>query len=130
VIVVDASVLIAHLDERDTHHERARNRLLDLAADPLGASPITIAEVLVGPARQRRLEEARAALTTLEVTEIAFGEESSTRLAVLRAETWLQLPDCCVLLTAQESGAQGLFTFDEQLAATASRLGLASVGDA
>ena len=128
MIVVDASVLIAQLDERDAHHERAHDRLLELAAQSLGASPITTAEVLVGPARQGRLEEARAALMTLGVTEIAFGAEASTRLAVLRAETQLKLPDCCVLLAAQESGAQGLFTFDEQLAATASRLGLASVG--
>jgi predicted nucleic acid-binding protein len=128
VIVVDASVLIAQLDERDAHHERAQDRLLDLAAHPLGASPITIAEVLVGPARQGRLEEARAALRALEVTEIPFGDGASTRLAVLRAETQLKLPDCCVLLAAEEARARSLLTFDEQLGATASRLGLVGVG--
>ena len=45
-------MLIAHLDASDCHHSRAEELLL-LAADqarPLGASPITLAEVLVDPA--------------------------------------------------------------------------------
>lgn len=130
MIVVDASVLIAQLDERDAHHDRARDRLLDLAAHPLGASPITIAEVLVGPARQGRLEEARAALRALEVAEIPLTAGASTRLAVLRAETRLRLPDCCVLLAAEEAPGRGLLTFDERLGETASRMGLVSAGRA
>ena len=38
MIVVDASVLIAHLDERDALHERAVERLLAAAGETLGAS--------------------------------------------------------------------------------------------
>jgi toxin FitB len=126
VIVVDASVLIAQLDEHDADHEHAHDRLLDLAAHPLCASPITVAEVLVGPARQGRLEDARAALRTLEVTEIPFSDGASTRLAVLRAGTQLKLPDCCVLLAAEDARARSLLTFDDRLSAAASRLGLVS----
>jgi predicted nucleic acid-binding protein len=53
VIVVDASVLIAHLDERDALHQRAVERLLEAADQPLACSPITLADVLVGPTRLR-----------------------------------------------------------------------------
>lgn len=65
VIVVDASVLIAHFDAGDAHHERAETLLLAVADEPLAASPLTLAEVLVGPARAGRLDAATAALRQL-----------------------------------------------------------------
>jgi hypothetical protein len=45
VIVLDASVLIAHVDATDSHHDRA-DELLLLAVDqeqPLGAGPLRLA---------------------------------------------------------------------------------------
>jgi predicted nucleic acid-binding protein len=39
VIVVDASVLIAHLDERDALHEQAVERLLAAAGETPAAAP-------------------------------------------------------------------------------------------
>jgi predicted nucleic acid-binding protein len=63
VIVVDAGVLIAHLDERDALHERASGGLLAAAGETLGASTLTLAELLAGPARRDRLDDARAAMT-------------------------------------------------------------------
>lgn len=125
MIIVDASVLIAHLDERDAQHDQALDRLLDLALHPLAASPITIAEVLVGPARHGRLDAAHAALRALEITEITLTPDASTRLAVLRADTRLKLPDCCVLLAAQDAGAHQILTFDDRLGAAAARMGFA-----
>ena len=62
MIVVDASVLIAHLDERDALREQAVERLLAAGGEALGASTLTLAEVFVGPARRRRLDDARAAI--------------------------------------------------------------------
>lgn len=50
MIVLDANVLIAHLDYTDALHERATDLLLDLADRQLGASPMTLADVLMGPA--------------------------------------------------------------------------------
>jgi predicted nucleic acid-binding protein len=120
VIVLDASVLIAHLDADDTHHERARERLLDAADQQFAASPITLAEVLVGPTRAGRLPEARAALGTLGVTELPLPANAAERLAQLRVETQLKLPDCCVLLAAHEAACPVL-TFDERLAREADR---------
>lgn len=121
--IADASVLIAHLDEKDRHHGHASELLLELAERPLGASPITVAEVLVGPARARRLEAALAALRDLALQEVSLGSDASARLAVLRAETGLRLPDCCVLLAADEAGAESIASFDAKLASSARRLG-------
>jgi predicted nucleic acid-binding protein len=121
VIVVDASVLIAHLDERDVLHERAVEALLAVAEQTLASSPITLAEVLVGPARAGRLDEAQAALRALGVAEVPLARDASFRLAALRAETGLKLPDCCVLLAADDAGAADVLTFDERLATAARR---------
>lgn len=104
MIVLDASVLIAHLDERDTHHERASRLLGETGAEPLGASTITLAETLVAPARRGRLDDVIAALDRLGVTELSLADGASSQLARLRAETGCKLPDCCVLLAAQEHG--------------------------
>jgi predicted nucleic acid-binding protein len=120
VIVVDASVLIAHLDKRDALHEQAVERLL-AADEPFGCSTLTLAEVFVGPARRRRLDDAQAAVAALEVQEIPLGIGSAGDLAALRAETGLKLPDCCVLLAAREAGASSVLTFDERLARAAAR---------
>lgn len=124
MIVVDASVLIAHLDARDTHHQKAEALLEAAAATPLGANTITIAEVLVGPARARRLEEASAALARLGLREIGLGEGAAPRLATMRAQTGLKLPDCCVLLAAEDEEAEGVASFDNRLAAVVAPMGL------
>ncbi len=124
MIVLDASVLIAHFDHRDGHHSRAVEFLLGAAEYPLGASVLTLAEVLVAPARQSRLDAAEAALRELAVHEIAFGPRAAARLALLRAETALRLPDCCVLLAVQDAAAHALVTFDDRLGAQAIRRGI------
>jgi predicted nucleic acid-binding protein len=124
VIVLDASVLIAHFDATDGHHDRATALLLAAAGEALAASPLTLAEVLVGPARSGRLDQAVAALHDLDVASVRLDEDAPTRLAVLRAETNLKLPDCCVLLAARQlHGA--VATFDDGLTTAARERGLA-----
>ena len=124
MIVVDASVLIAHLDENDALHERAVDALLATADQPLACSPITLAEVLVGPARAGSLRHARSAITDLGVAEISLRDDAASRLAELRAETALKMPDCCVLLAAVDGQAQAVLTFDDRLARAAQQRGL------
>lgn len=124
MIVVDASVLIAHLDASDVHHDRAGTLLLSAGDDSLAASPLTLAEVLVGPARVGLLDRATAALRQLEVTRVSLADDAHPRLATLRASTDLKLPDCCVLLAAEQAHA-AVATFDVRLAATARELGFA-----
>ncbi len=123
MIVLDASVLIAHLDERDTHHERASRLLVETGAEPLGASTITLAETLVAPARSGRLEDAIAALDRLGVAELPLGTEAPTRLARFRAEAGCKLPDCCVLMAAEETDGT-VASFDAALIGAARGFGL------
>jgi predicted nucleic acid-binding protein len=127
VIVLDASVLIAHFNARDAHHDAAGELLEGSIGEPLGASTITLAEVLAGPAAIGRLEDATAALADLTVAELGLGDAAASELAMLRAQTRLKLPDCCVLLAARRHGAT-LATFDDRLLVAADRLGLVTLG--
>lgn len=119
--VLEASVLIAHLDASDAHHEQATDMLK--GNDDLAASVVSLAEVLVQPARAGLLNRAVSALEEIGVRSVGLGEDGALRLAALRAETNLKLPDCCVLLAAEQ--VQGsVATFDSRLASAAKNLGL------
>lgn len=124
MIVLDASVLIAHFDATDVHHDRAGTLLLGVSDEPLAASPLTLAEVLVGPARVGRMDCVTAALRQLDVTSVSLEQDAALRLAALRAGTNLKLPDCCVLLAAEQTRA-AVATFDDRLATTARERGFA-----
>lgn len=123
MIVLDASVLIAHLDRHDAHHDTARERLLELADRPFGASTLTLAEVLVAPTRTGTSQIAQEAFVNLALAELPLPPNAAAQLAALRVETALKLPDCCVLLAAQAHDGSVL-TFDEQLAREAARRGV------
>jgi len=127
MIVLDASVLIAHLDQRDALHAAARERLRRAVKQRsrFGTSTITLAEVLVDPTRSGTLRTTQAALKALEVEELPLPQGAAAQLAALRAETGLKLPDCCVLLAAEEANG-GVLTFDERLARAAAERGLAA----
>ncbi len=124
MIVLDASVLIAHVDSGDAHHVRATTLLADAGGEPLGVSPLSLSEVLVGPARAGQLERAKSVLDQLHIATQWLPDDASVRLASLRAESNLKLPDCCVLLAAEQTQST-LATFDHRLAATAEQRGLA-----
>jgi predicted nucleic acid-binding protein len=123
MIVVDASVLVAHLDAQDGHHDRAEKLLLDTADEPLAASSITLAEVLVGPMRGGKVGAARSAVRALEIEEVPIPVGAAERLATLRAHTGLKLPDCCVLIAAQDVHADAVLTVDERLSRHAHECG-------
>lgn len=118
MIVLDASVLIAYLDAEDRHHEAAETLLANSILDDFMANPLTLAEVLVVPARDGRLEPVRSVLAELEVEELPFPADTAVRLAQLRAETGLKMPDCCVLLAAEQAAAR-IACFDDRLAQAA-----------
>lgn len=123
MIVLDASVLIAHLDSTDAHHERATRLLLDAGEAEFGASPLTLAEVLVGPARAGKLAVAASALRRLEIAAVPLPDDAPRRLAMLRSNVGLRLPDCCVLFAAETANAE-LATFDDRLIGAAQRSGI------
>ena len=127
MIVLDASVLIAYLDSEDRHHVAAEALLAEAIGDDLGANSLTLAEVLVVPAQGGRLELVRAVLHDLEVAELPFPADTAVKLAQLRADTGLKMPDCCVLLAAEDSGAR-VACFDDRLARAAEERDLEVIG--
>jgi predicted nucleic acid-binding protein len=128
VIVFDANVLIAHFNDSDLHHSRAQSLLEANNGESWGVSSVTLAEVLVYPVRAGRLAEAEAVLVGLDVQEVPLGSGASGRLAEMRGELGLKMPDCCVLLAAQNNEA-ALATFDARLISAAEKLGIAVVSD-
>ncbi len=114
MIVFDASVLIAYLDGDDQHHPLAEELLAREIDDDFAANSLTLAEVLVVPARVGRLAQAQAALQELDVQELPFLVDSAEKLALLRADTGLKMPDCCVLLAAEAASAR-IASFDDHL---------------
>lgn len=127
MIVLDASPLIAYFDAADALHDRAVARVRTLGGQQLAISPLTLAEVLVGPTRSGSLDLIRTGLKVLRVQEIGLPDDAAVRLASLRAMTRLKLPDCCVVLAAQQRAA-AVLTFDDRLAAASERLGVPLVG--
>lgn len=127
MIVLDACVLIAHLDAEDVHHNRAAALLAATGDIPLRTSVLTMAEVLVGPIRAGRGDQARQALHDLGVAAVELPADAAPMLAGFRANNKLKMPDCCVLLTALAHDA-GLATFDDQLARVADDHGVLWVG--
>jgi predicted nucleic acid-binding protein len=83
---------------------------------------MTIAEVLVGPARRgdSYVNTATRALEQIQVTELPLPPDAGRDLAKIRASSGLRLPDCCVLLSAERTHAT-LATFDGRLADVARR---------
>ncbi len=118
MIVFDASFLIAYLDGHDDHHDAAEELLTRVIDEEFGFNSLTLAEVLVGPIRDGRLQSVRVVLRDLEVQELLFPANTAVQLAELRATTGLKMPDCCVLLAA-ENTAGTVATFDERLAQAA-----------
>lgn len=123
MIVLDASVLIAHFESTDAHHAEAADLLMEHAAEPFGSSVVTLAEVYVGATRAGQADRLERLLARLEVQPLHLPAASARRLGELRATTGLKMPDCCVLFTAEHHAA-AVATFDEKLAARAIETGL------
>ena len=70
--VLDASVRIAYLYGGDPVHARAQDLLAHEVDDDFAADTVTLAEVVVVPARQGRLDELRTVLADLEIEELTF----------------------------------------------------------
>ena len=124
MIALDASVLIAQFDRDDAHHVRAVESFEGWVGRRFVVSTVTLAEVLVRHVQVGSVDAARETLRRLFVDEQPIAPGSAGRLASLRVTTGLKLPDCCVLLAAQDAGANAIATFDDRLADAARGLGL------
>ena len=102
MIVLDASVLIAHLDPRDALHDAADGAAAGRRRPAIRCEHDHPREKHSShQLRTGTLRTTQAALKTLEVEELPLRPGAAEQLAALRAETGLKLPDCCVLLAAE-----------------------------
>ncbi|MFT4044418.1 MAG: PIN domain-containing protein [Gordonia sp. (in: high G+C Gram-positive bacteria)] len=123
MIALDASVLIAHLNPVDAHHQAATDVLLSGTPGRMLVHTITLAEVLVGGVRMGRGVSMRDDLHAAGIAVALHDDGEPLRLAELRASTGLKLPDCCVLDVAVRHRAS-LATFDNVLAGEARKRGI------
>lgn len=121
MIVLDASVLIAYLDESDVHHVQALTVLS--TTERYRIHTLTLAEVLVRPTREGRAAELINKVTAIGIGELERAPDEARQLADMRASTPLKMPDCCVLMAATAHAAS-LASFDERLRDVARRRGL------
>lgn len=123
MITLDANVLIAHLSPHDPHHHVASEYLRTAAGEELVVHSLNLAEVLVGGARLGRGSEMLDDLESIGIRTAIPQKGEALRLATLRVETGLKLPDCCALDTALTSGST-LATFDSALGRAARQRGI------
>ena len=118
MITLDASLVIAHLNPHDSHHHAATAYLRDSAGERLLIHSLNLAEVLVGGVRAGRGQEMLSDLHAIGIRVADHTEGEHLRLAQLRVECGLTLPDCCALDTALATES-ALATFDDTLARAA-----------
>ncbi|ACZ30047.1 PilT protein domain protein [Xylanimonas cellulosilytica DSM 15894] len=128
VIVVDANVVIAASSPGHVHHDDAVRLAFTAGSTGMCLHPLTLAEVLVGPARSGVQHEARRALAAAGF-RLAPEDPAPEDVALVRARTSLRMPDAVVLATAQALDAD-LATFDNRLAREARAIGVAVHGAA
>lgn len=120
MITLDASVVIAHLQPRDPHHQAAATFLREHPDETLLIHSLNLAEVLVGGVQAGRGREMLRDIEAIGVQVADPADGEPLRLAMLRAESGLKLPDCCALDTALVYDSV-LATFDDDLAEAARR---------
>lgn len=94
MIVLDARVFVAYLQGEDVRNEAAETLLAREIGHDFGFNPLTIAEVLVVPARDDRLDEIRLILQELEVQRIPFPADTACKLSHFRYQLGVAVPGC------------------------------------
>jgi predicted nucleic acid-binding protein len=123
VIILDANVLIAYLDDTDQHHDATIELLVHRFADGFGCNVLTMAEALVHPSRMERQDAAMSSLERIGIKVIASGVSDVPPLARIRSTYRVRMPDAVALHTALSTRSE-LATFDEQLSAAAGSAGV------
>lgn len=124
MLVVDANVVIAAISPGHVHHEHAQAILREAEAAVLHT--LTMAEVLVGPARAGDIDRAARRLAAAGLRTVE-NEPTAAELASVRAATGPRMPDACALATAEGLSCP-LATFDARLARAAAIRGVPVLG--
>ena len=115
LIVLDASVVIAHLDTGDSLHAAATAALNRYADDDLRLPASAYAECLVDPARKGMLPAARDHIAALGLEVVPIDRVIAERAAALRAgRRTLRLPDALVMARADALEAETVLTGDRR----------------
>lgn len=123
MIILDSNVLIGFLDASDPQHLASLDLLERHFVDGFGSSVLTVAEALVHPSRAQRQDAAMESLAAIGLRIISLDASEATALADVRSSYRLRMPDAVALHAAMHSGSP-LGTFDEALAAAATRAGV------
>lgn len=118
MITLDASLVIAHLNPHEPHHQAADAYLRASAGEQLLIHSMNLAEILVGGVRAGRGQEMLSDLHAIGIRVAEHDTDEPLRLATLRVTCGLKLPDCCALDTALTTKST-LATFDDALAKAA-----------
>ncbi|MCP9487631.1 MAG: PIN domain-containing protein [Gaiellaceae bacterium MAG52_C11] len=117
LIVLDASVLIAHFDQSDALHEAATKTLAAHEADDLRLPASAYAETLVGAAARGEQSLMTTAILELGVTIEPITATAAERSAAFRArDRSLRTPDALVLGCAEALDAATVLTGDRRWA--------------
>lgn len=123
LVVLDASALIALVSSQDPHHNWALEMFRDTASFELQMSALTQAEVLVHPARAGKLEKFLLLIRGLGLEITPIEEADASKLASIRSNTNLKMPDAVVLHQALKVKGS-IATTDNKLAQVAKAKGL------
>ena len=122
--VLDASVLIALLDEKDAGRPVARAAVNESKRDHDLLIPVTaFSESIMAPYRRSRRDgqRAEAALASLG-TLVEVTRDIASRAAQVRATRQIKLPDALILATAMQLAAEQILTLDRRWRGVDSRV--------
>lgn len=116
-IALDTVALIAYLEDRAPFASYLEP-IVESFDVPVVFSAITLAEVLVLPARRGdhvMLERVRSAIAAMPAaTVVPFDDAVAVEAALVRATTGLKLPDAAIIATAKVAGALAVVGNDRE----------------
>jgi predicted nucleic acid-binding protein len=121
IVVLDASALIALFSDTDPYHEWALRMFADTMGWDLQMTALNLAEAMVHPFRSERLDQFTKAISGLGIEVTSVDSSDSPRLAQIRADTNLRMPEALVLNQAMKVGG-AITTTDNELARIAASL--------
>lgn len=121
IVVLDASTVIALYDSKDLNHKWSLQLFRETVAFELVMSSLTYAEALVHPIRSGKQKAFEKGVSGLGIKIQGINPGDAVKLAQIRANTKLKMPDAIVLATALELEA-AVATTDKSLASAARKL--------
>ncbi len=124
-MLLDSSALIAFINPEDTHNHLACVKIS--ASNSIHIHEVSVAESLVRAQATNTVDHVLHVMKSLRATIVnSSGVPGAIRVAAIRHQTGLALPDCYVIDASVES-AVPILSFDSSLNKAAQALGLSTV---